>query len=206
MLNFNGKEWKAPKYKITRTVDIYDDQPELYPDGIAEEIILTAEQQERLEEIRYTEMGLADAENYVLNGIGSPPDTRPDIDKLIDLIPPENMTDEVVATVPEWKPDQSYSKGIYLSFDIELYKVLQSHKSQPDWSPAVAVSLFERVLTDPTGATTKEWTQPDSTNPYMKGDRVLWTDGKVYESTIDNNVWSITAYPQGWLEVHNDNR
>ena len=32
----------------------------------------------------------------------------------------------------------------------------------------------------------------------MKGDRVLWTDGKVYESTIDNNVWSITAYPQGW--------
>ncbi len=39
-----------------------------------------------------------------------------------------------------------------------------------------------------------------STSPYNKGD--CCTDGsKVYRSTLDNNVWSPSAYPQGWEEV-----
>jgi len=32
----------------------------------------------------------------------------------------------------------------------------------------------------------------------MKGDRVMW-DGKVYESTIDNNVWGPEIY--GWIQI-----
>lgn len=40
-----------------------------------------------------------------------------------------------------------------------------------------------------------------STSPYNKGD--CCTDGsKVYRSTLDNNVWSPSAYPQGWEEVN----
>lgn len=39
-----------------------------------------------------------------------------------------------------------------------------------------------------------------STSPYMTGD--CCTDGgKVWRSTIDNNVWAPTAYPQGWEEA-----
>ena len=39
-----------------------------------------------------------------------------------------------------------------------------------------------------------------STSPYDTGD--CCTDGgKVWRSTIDNNVWAPTAYPQGWEEV-----
>ena len=39
-----------------------------------------------------------------------------------------------------------------------------------------------------------------STSPYMTGD--CCTDGgKVWRSTINNNVWAPTAYPQGWEEV-----
>ena len=39
-----------------------------------------------------------------------------------------------------------------------------------------------------------------STSPYITGD--CCTDGgKVWRSTIDNNVWAPTAYPQGWEEV-----
>jgi len=34
----------------------------------------------------------------------------------------------------------------------------------------------------------------------MIGDKVLFND-KVYESTIDNNIWSPAAYPAGWREV-----
>ena len=40
-----------------------------------------------------------------------------------------------------------------------------------------------------------------STSPYNKGD--CCTEGsKVYRSTLDNNVCSPSAYPQGWEEVN----
>ena len=56
------------------------------------------------------------------------------------------------------------------------------------------------MLTDPTGETILEWKQPSSTNPYMKGDKVIF-EGKTYESLIDNNVWSPAAYPAGWKNI-----
>ena len=42
-----------------------------------------------------------------------------------------------------------------------------------------------------------EWGQPDSTNAYSIGDKVLF-EGATYESLIDNNVWSPADYPAGW--------
>ena len=43
----------------------------------------------------------------------------------------------------------------------------------------------------------QDWVQPDSTNPYMTGDLVMF-EGAIYRSTIDGNIWSPSAYPQGW--------
>ena len=83
-----------------------------------------------------------------------------------------------------------------------LYKVLQAHTSQSDWSPEVAPSLFARVLI-PDPEVIPVWVQPDSTNPYMTGDKVYYPDenGLIYESVIDNNVWSPATYPAGWAIV-----
>lgn len=39
-----------------------------------------------------------------------------------------------------------------------------------------------------------------STSPYMTGD-CCTEGGKTYRSTIDNNVWAPSGYPQGWEEV-----
>lgn len=39
-----------------------------------------------------------------------------------------------------------------------------------------------------------------STSPYNI-DEVCSENDKIYKSTIDNNVWSPSAYPQGWEEV-----
>ena len=39
-----------------------------------------------------------------------------------------------------------------------------------------------------------------STSPYMKGNCCI-DDGVVYRSTIDNNVWRPTEYPQGWEQM-----
>ena len=35
---------------------------------------------------------------------------------------------------------------------------------------------------------------------YKQGDRVTY-NGKVYESTINSNVWTPDAYPQGWRKI-----
>lgn len=39
-----------------------------------------------------------------------------------------------------------------------------------------------------------------STSPYITGD-CCTENGVVYRSTIDNNVWPPSEYPQGWEEV-----
>lgn len=102
---------------------------------------------------------------------------------------------------PVWSGDGfSYAAGDRVRYEDTLYKVLQAHTSQPTWTPAAAPSLFAEVLPGQDGTEIKDWVQPNSTNPYMKGDKVRF-EGKIYESLIDGNVWSPAAYPAGWREV-----
>ncbi len=50
--------------------------------------------------------------------------------------------------------------------------------------------------------TTEEFKQPTGAHDaYMTGDVMLYKDGKIYESTIDHNVWSPDVNPNGWKEV-----
>lgn len=88
--------------------------------------------------------------------------------------------------------------GEYINHNDVLYKVLQQHVAQDNWAPDVSPSLFAKVLVDPTGETVLDWEQPDSTNPYMKGDKVKH-NGVIYESEVDNNVWEPGVY--GWVVV-----
>ena len=115
----------------------------------------------------------------------------------------DSLTDEQAVQVPlifeAWQVGIDYKVGKKLVYEEVLYKVLQDHTSQETWTPKDAPSLFARVLVDDGGAVL-DWVQPDSTNPYMKGDRVKF-EGKIYESLIDSNVWSPTAYPAGWKEI-----
>lgn len=103
---------------------------------------------------------------------------------------------EATALFPEWKPGQAYEAGQKIRNDGVLYTVLQSHTSLDGWKPADAPSLFAKVLI-PDPDVIPDWEQPDSTNPYMKGDTVRYK-GTVYRSLIDGNVWSPEAYPAGW--------
>lgn len=115
------------------------------------------------------------------------------------------VTDDIVAQelqdfYDDWENDISVSKGQYIKHDGILFKVLTEHKTQVGWEPDKAPSLFAKVLTDPTGETILDWVQPDSTNAYMTGDKVRF-EGLIYESLIDNNVWSPVGYPAGWKQV-----
>lgn len=101
---------------------------------------------------------------------------------------------------PAWDGNgKEYKTGDRVLYNGVLYKVLQNHTSQAGWTPTDAPSLFAKVLTS-TDGTILDWEQPGSTNPYMAGDKVRY-NGRIYESTIDNNVWAPDAYPQGWKDV-----
>lgn len=106
---------------------------------------------------------------------------------------------QAVPLFPKWQSCVEYAVGSRVQYGGVLYSVLQTHTSQDSWTPDVASSLFARVLI-PNPSVIPEWEQPSSTNGYKKGDRVRF-EGKVYESLIDNNVWSPAAYPDGWKEI-----
>ena len=101
---------------------------------------------------------------------------------------------------PAWNESGVFAAGDRVRYDGTLYRCLTAHTAQTDWTPEAAASLWARVLAGQEGTEIGEWEQPDSTNGYMTGDRVLF-DGLVYESLIDNNVWSPAAYPAGWQQI-----
>lgn len=104
---------------------------------------------------------------------------------------------DAVELFPEWRTDTAYLVDDRVRYSDILYKCLTAHTSQADWIPTDAVSLWAKVLI-PDPDVTPDWIQPDSTNPYMKGDKVR-CDGKIWVSDIDNNVWKPGVY--GWSEV-----
>ena len=116
----------------------------------------------------------------------------------------QTLTDDQAAVVPlvfpEFEHPHHYTVGEKFRYEGVLYKVLQEHNSQEDWDPENAQSLYSRVLSQQPGEPVPEWEQPNSTNPYMKGDKVT-LNGVTYESLIDNNVWKPTDYPTGWKVV-----
>lgn len=119
----------------------------------------------------------------------------------------QTLTDEQALEVSlmfdEWKVGKGYTVGDRLLYNGELYKVITSHTSIEIWTPDVAPSLFAKVLNETIDGSVPEWKQPDSVNAYMIGDKVMF-EGQVYESLIDNNVWSPSANPSGWQLVEEE--
>ena len=121
----------------------------------------------------------------------------------------ETLDDDAAAENTElfkqWDPDgHDYAAGDRVRDDGVLYKVLQAHTSQPDWTPEDAPSLFARVLAGQDGTDIGVWEKPDSTNGYKKGNKVHYPtmSDPIYESIYEGlNVWSPGEYPQGWRLV-----
>lgn len=115
----------------------------------------------------------------------------------------ENLDDASVARMApycsEWAVGTLYSPGAIVKYEEIVYRCLQAHTSTEQWTPVDAPSLWAKVLI-PDPEVIPDWEQPDSTNPYMKGDKVRF-ENHIYESLIDNNVWSPSAYPAGWKQL-----
>ena len=108
---------------------------------------------------------------------------------------------EAVELFPTWMSGANYAADDRIRYGEKLYRCVQPHTSQADWTPDVTPALWTEVAKP---GEIPVWKQPTGAqDAYNKGDRVWYPakDTTVYESTIDGNVWSPADYPQGWMEV-----
>lgn len=118
----------------------------------------------------------------------------------------EEKAMEIATVFDPWEIGKSYSVGDFLTYgvngvgDPQLYKVVQAHISQADWTPDKTPALYVAIGLDEQGYPI--WSQPTGAHDaYNKGDIVDY-NGTLYESLIDGNVYSPEAYPAGWIIVN----
>lgn len=110
---------------------------------------------------------------------------------------------KVQALYDEWSGDSvEYAVGDRVRFQGTLCKCLQAHTSQADWAPNAAPSLWSLILPGQEGSGVEVgiWQQPDSTNGYDKGDKVLY-NGHIWESTQNDNVWKPGDVGAPWTDL-----
>lgn len=99
----------------------------------------------------------------------------------------------------EWAYPVAYKTGQIRRYKGTLYKCVQNHTSQADWTPDTASSLWSKT-SDP-AEEWPEWSQPvGAHDAYPKGAKVSH-NSKHWISTTENNVWEPGVY--GWEEVTN---
>lgn len=111
-----------------------------------------------------------------------------------------SLTDEDALSAKElfdaWKADTAYTADTRIRYNGKLYKVLQNHTSQSDWTPDITPSLYVEVA-EP--GTIPVWVQPTGAHDaYMTGDKVHYPteSDPVYVSDIDYNTYAPNVY--GW--------
>ena len=88
----------------------------------------------------------------------------------------------------------SYSIGDRVQYNGTLYKCIQAHTAQSDWTPDATPALWVVVTVEEW----PEWVQPAGAHDaYAKGSKVTH-NGKKWISSYDANIWEPGVY--GWEE------
>ena len=99
-----------------------------------------------------------------------------------------------VELFPMWAIGRAYAVDDRVQYGGILYKCVQAHTSQADWTPDATPALWVAVSIEEY----PEWVQPTGAHDaYNIGDIVSY-NGTLYISLIDANVWSPEGYPAGW--------
>lgn len=110
---------------------------------------------------------------------------------------PDEQAILIPSVFPLWDSTATYQVGDRVQYGDLLYKCLQSHTAQADWTPDAAVSLWVRI--DDPAEEWPEWRQPQGAHDaYALGAKVSHNE-KHWTSDVDNNVWEPGVY--GWTEV-----
>lgn len=107
---------------------------------------------------------------------------------------PDEEAETVTALFPDWETSKAYAVGDRVKYGELLYRCVQAHTSQADWTPDVVPALWVRTSTEEW----PEWIQPTGAHDaYNKGDKVSHNE-KHWISDIDANVYEPGVY--GWTE------
>lgn len=109
--------------------------------------------------------------------------------------------DDVALSCPalfdEWKAGTDYVTGDIRKRNSNLYRCLQNHTSQGDWTPEAAVSLWVQIA-DP-AIEWPDWVQPTGAHDAYSKDAKVSHSGKHWTSDVDANTWEPGVY--GWTEA-----
>ena len=122
----------------------------------------------------------------------------------------ESLSDEkaleIALVYDAWVVGKTYKVGEFITYgensvgDVQLYKVVQAHTSQADWTPDNTKSLYSPIgLTDEGYPV---WSRPTGAHDAYNTDDIVDYNGTLYKSIIDGNVYSPDEYPQGWEIVN----
>ena len=99
-----------------------------------------------------------------------------------------------VGLYPHWDVDIAVNVGDRYQYGEVLYRCVQDHTTQADWTPNVTPALWVVVSLEEF----PQWVQPTGGHDaYNTGDKVTHNDVK-YISDVDANVWEPGVH--GWSE------
>lgn len=110
-----------------------------------------------------------------------------------------SLTDEdalqAVELYPAWQAGTAYTVDERIRYNSTLYRCVQAHTSQADWTPDATPALWTVVSLDEW----PEWVQPTGAqDAYRVGDKVSH-NGKHWINTLDYNTYEPGVY--GWSEA-----
>ena len=112
----------------------------------------------------------------------------------------ENQTDETLIdnkiAFPLWSGKSVELKvGDIVLYEDNIYRVIQPHTTQVDWTPENTPALFVKISLEEY----PDWVQPiGAQDAYSKGDKCTHNNKK-WISDVDGNVWEPGVY--GWTET-----
>ena len=107
----------------------------------------------------------------------------------------DEQAESVTDLFPAWASGVAYEVGDRRQYDGLLYRCVQAHTSQDDWTPPAVPALWVRTSTEEW----PEWVQPAGAHDaYEKGAKASH-NGKHWISDVDANIWEPGVY--GWSEA-----
>ena len=105
---------------------------------------------------------------------------------------------EAIELFAPWAADTDYAVDVRVRYADHLYRCVQAHHSQTDWTPSATPALWTEVAAP---GVIPVWQRPEGAHDaYRIGDKVRYPDenGSVYVCTYDGNIYSPDEYPAGW--------
>ena len=134
------------------------------------------------------------------------------IAKYIDIFPflimRANFTNKEAVSFsyayPEWSPGNDYKKDWIIKYNNDLYRIGQDHTSQAQWIPGSegTTALYSKISISEEGY--EIWKEWDGVSGAYAKDQIVQdpTDGNLYKSKIDSNVWGPPSTQPSFWELY----